>query len=177
MTCIHCEKLVSAKGLCKFHYLQQYREDNKDRLRIQKREYVQSIPGFQKARYERTKEKQLAASAIYYQNNRERVLEASKAWRKANPLAARALGASLTAKRREVERRATPPWADMKAIHQVYKRAAELSEQTGIPHDVDHIVPLQAKKVSGLHVHWNLQPIPASINRSKQNKFSEVHMT
>jgi hypothetical protein len=176
MTCLHCDEPVRAKGMCKFHYLKKYKEDNRDRLRILNRGY-ESTPGYQKARYQRNKEKQLAAKAVYYQNNKQRVIDAIKAWRNANPLDARALGASHTAKRRAVVRRATPQWADMEAILQVYRSAAALTEQTGIPHDVDHIVPLQAKNVSGLHVHWNLQAIPASVNRSKQNKFLEVAMT
>ncbi|HKJ63551.1 MAG TPA: zinc ribbon domain-containing protein [Hyphomicrobiales bacterium] len=66
-------------------------------------------------------------------------------------------------------RQATPPWADLPAIADVYRRAAVLAETTGIPHDVDHIVPLRGKSVCGLHVHWNLRPLPASDNRSKGN--------
>lgn len=64
---------------------------------------------------------------------------------------------------------ATPPWADMRAIKQVYVRAAELTEHTGVEHNVDHIIPLNHPRVCGLHVAWNLRPIPAKPNMSKGN--------
>lgn len=38
--------------------------------------------------------------------------------------------------------------------------------------DVDHIIPLRGKLVSGLHVWNNFAVIPATINRSKRNEYS-----
>ena len=64
---------------------------------------------------------------------------------------------------------ATPPWVDVGAIKAVYEKAAALTAATGIPHDVDHIEPLRGSDRSGLHVHWNLQPMPAALNRGKHN--------
>jgi len=64
--------------------------------------------------------------------------------------------------RRGHERRATPPWADRKAIAALYKEARRLTRETGELHVVDHVVPLIGKiggvqVVSGLHVDYNMQ--------------------
>lgn len=48
--------------------------------------------------------------------------------------------------------------------------ANDRSLQTGIDWHVDHMIPLQAKKVCGLHVWNNLQVIPAFMNLKKNNK-------
>lgn len=69
-----------------------------------------------------------------------------------------------------------PSWLsseDISKIKSIYKMAHNLSEKTGILHHVDHIVPLQGKHVSGLHVPWNLQVISAFENLSKGNSFDE----
>lgn len=68
----------------------------------------------------------------------------------------------------------TPTWqteADRKYMVAMYNLAKAMSKLSGIPHEVDHIVPLQGRNVSGLHVANNLQIIPAKLNRAKLNHF------
>ena len=66
--------------------------------------------------------------------------------------------------------RATPEWRDHEKVLQIYKEARRLTRKTGIPHHVDHIVPLNSRLVCGLHNEFNLQILPATANLSKHNR-------
>ena len=117
--------------------------------------------------------------------SREEVKLAARArtreWNAANPERKRqmdlefveknkALITSYKAKRRATLRQAMPSWLTKDQILQiraVYAEAKRLSDETGIPHDVDHIVPLAGKIVSGLHVPWNLRAIPKIENNRR----------
>lgn len=75
--------------------------------------------------------------------------------------------------RRGLVAQATPKWLtteDWERINKVYVECNEVSQATGIPHEVDHIVPLRGETVSGLHVPWNLQILTAEENRAKGAK-------
>lgn len=70
------------------------------------------------------------------------------------------------AKRRAKQLNATPKWLtneDWTKIKNMYETCPE-------GWHVDHIIPLQGKEVSGLHVPWNLQHLPAKENIIKGNK-------
>lgn len=76
------------------------------------------------------------------------------------------------ARRREADKiRATPAWADLDAIEEFYHAAKSLTLETGIPHVVDHVIPLRGKTVCGLHVENNLQVITKAANLEKGNRF------
>ena len=67
-------------------------------------------------------------------------------------------------------RQATPPWVDRDAIRVVYREARRLTEETGRPHEVDHIHALQGENFCGLHVPWNLRVLERTPNRQKGNR-------
>jgi 5-methylcytosine-specific restriction endonuclease McrA len=64
-----------------------------------------------------------------------------------------------------------PPWADRNAIRKIYLQARQLTIETGIKHEVDHIIPSNHELVCGLHVETNLQILTESENIKKSNLF------
>jgi len=65
----------------------------------------------------------------------------------------------------------TPFWANLEMIQKFYTKAMKLTKKTGIQYDVDHIIPLHGKNVSGLHVENNLQIITHIKNCQKGNSW------
>jgi hypothetical protein len=63
-------------------------------------------------------------------------------------------------------RRATPKWANMKAIREIYETCPDGWQ-------VDHYYPLKGKTVCGLHVENNLRHLTAFDNNSKGNRMPE----
>lgn len=74
-------------------------------------------------------------------------------------------------------KRATPAWLtkeDWKAMNAFYEEAKRLTLETGLRHEVDHIIPLFGKSVSGLHVPSNLQVLTQADNVSKSNRYADL---
>lgn len=81
---------------------------------------------------------------------------------------------ALTAKRRAKIKTASllvgDEWNEF-VCREMYELSHDRTQQTGISWHVDHIVPIQGKSVSGLHVWYNLQVIPAILNMKKNNRY------
>lgn len=119
-----------------------------------------------------TKEAKNKAQTRYRKDNREEINEKHSAYKKAN----RGLSNAQWMKYHANKKNATPPWLtkeqedDIKAMYVLAKKYEKLCN---IRYHVDHIVPLAGKDVCGLHVPWNLQLLPASINMTKGNRHNE----
>jgi hypothetical protein len=98
--------------------------------------------------------------------NKERMKAARKAWRDANKHKSQA----YVRKRQAAQKKRVPNWVtrdDFWLMEEVYELAVLRTKMFGFRWDVDHILPLQGKTVSGLHVPLNLQVIPSVVNSSK----------
>lgn len=67
------------------------------------------------------------------------------------------------------KRQAYSKWANKTEMRKFYELAEERFLETGIKHEVDHIIPLAGKNVCGLHNEFNLQVLTKDENRKKRN--------
>ena len=110
-----------------------------------------------------------ARNSAHYELNKQRSSSRNRTWKRQN----RARCTHRENIRRAALRNATPSWLtqdDLETIELMYSVAGALSAVYGSKFHVDHIIPLQGKSVSGLHVPANLQVIPARDNHKKYNK-------
>lgn len=85
--------------------------------------------------------------------------------------------AALDAKRRASKMQRTPKWltpSELLRIECMYSLASMLNKHGVESWHVDHIIPLQGKKVSGLHVYSNLRVVPSSENLAKGNRYDFI---
>ena len=166
----HCGKgfcPASKKVLGHIHYIQNsdaykanardWRERNPESYERRKLSYF-GRPEIQEKARQKTKE--------WSSKNRDRKRQTDLEFKAKNP----AKVTSYKARYRAARKQATPVWlteSQIADIEAVYKEARALTDQTGTPHEVDHIVPLAGKIVCGLHVPWNLRAIPKVANNRR----------
>lgn len=174
--CSECTRIYQAK----------YRKNNPDILK----KWYKSNPGKTKvycAKYRKNNPGKIKTCIDrWVKANPDKVNDKNTGWRKKNPEKIKKAGITWNknnpgkanaqaAKRRCAKLRRTPKWlteSDWIEIKWAYKIAKDRTKETKIKHVVDHIVPLQGKNVSGLHVPQNLQILTDSENSSKGNRFN-----
>lgn len=102
---------------------------------------------------ERTKERRSLNQAIWRSKNKDRIAD-----------------------HRFARRGRKPSWVTWQDLYRIKKEARRISKETGILHEIDHVLPLISKHVSGLDVPENLRIIPRRSNRSKGNKISSLSL-
>ncbi|PWC10660.1 hypothetical protein B4923_16195 [Brenneria roseae subsp. americana] len=164
-----------------------YREENGQKARdCQRKCYEKNAAAVReksKAYYHANKYSRRVVARSYYQRNKEVIKAASRrrsadkpdecritaaAWRERNRERVR----EYQSRRRAVKRNAVPVWFgewDAFVIQEAYALIKEREADTGIKWQVDHMIPLQAKKACGLHCASNIQVIPECLNLMKRN--------
>ena len=112
----------------------------------------------------------------YYDENYEEVRKCNRKavseFQKRNPAKTTAKTIAYYMKKNQ----SLPKWIskdDISKMRSIYKMCRNISKKTGIPHEVDHIVPINGENVCGLHVPWNLRVIPRDENKKKSNSLIE----
>lgn len=152
-------------------YQRRWRESNPEASAAKQARYRQNSPEKALARFARYQARNREKIEAYREKTRERKSTMGRAYAKANP--AKVL-ANVRVRQCALLSR-TPRWltADHKReMAALYAQAASLTKETGVPHEVDHTIPLRGKYVSGLHVPTNLRVIPRTANRMKGRRLA-----
>lgn len=155
-----------------------WKNDNKEHIALQAKEYYkinkETIAAQKKEYYLKNKDIIKSKNIAYNSANRQSVSKKEAEWRANN----QGRVASNIRKYQASKICRTPVWLtdfDKLKMQCVYSVAAMLTRENKESWEVDHIIPLQGKLVSGLHVPSNLQVIKASSNRIKNNKYEVTH--
>lgn len=193
-TCKNCFSLAQKEYYKKnAEYIKQrvscYGEKNKEEVSLRRKAQYATNPEKAKSRaiewVKNNPERNRKRSAQWHIDNPGKAAARSKEWYKNNKEQAKkfreeyyeknkALFVAHTVKRNLAKLKRTPVWLtefDELKIKCLYQVAAMRTKESGQVWHVDHIIPLQGKLVSGLHVPNNLRVITAFENLSKHNSY------
>lgn len=162
-------RYVSSNGccVCREQNWQRHYKENREEI-IQKRvkyeiERFKNDPEF--------REKERVRLKNYFSENPEKKKEANDKYSKKYPERRK----NSWAKKNYKRKKAANAYSSDELTEFAFEEARELckfrEQATGFPWEVDHVVPLLSDKVCGLHKWTNFAVIPASVNRSKQNRY------
>lgn len=186
----HCKDgLTTQCRLCRRAKTESWRKTNPDKVTVYKQlpeskerarkatakyrsKYPEKIKSYQDL--PSTKENSRKRTYKYYLKNKEQQHLKFKEWYYNNRDKERARRLNYNRKnnglvnaynnyKRAKKLQATPKWVNLEELKQIYINCPD-------GYHVDHIIPLNNKIVSGLHVPWNLQYLPARENIRKSNK-------
>jgi hypothetical protein len=138
-----------------------WQRKNREKVRQTNQNWQKTHPESVKVRQKRWQEANPSA-----------VVKKTQRWQAKNP----GYTTAQVMKRKAKKLNATPAWltaTDYLELESIYAYCGAL-RAVGLNYHVDHIVPLQGKRVSGLHVPWNLQVIHATENLRKHNKLLTI---
>lgn len=140
------------------------------KLTIWRKENCEKVKIHNTHQYKKHSEKIKIQAKKYYIENSDVVKQKQREYQKKNI----SKYIANNAKRELSKKQRTPAWLteeDYWMIEQAYELATLRTKLLGFPWSVDHVIPLQGKNVSGLHVPINLQVISAKANRQKSNRY------
>jgi hypothetical protein len=175
---------AQCKSCCKAsnaaYYLKQ-----KDKITLRNETWKAANPDKIKAaeRKRRSSPEIKVKEAEFRQANRERLRIQQTEWRLRNPEAEKLKGQKWSRANRGIKQaslaryrasklKRTPNWSERDLIGYVYEFCQHLNSENKAKFHVDHIYPLRAEQVCGLHVFSNLQILKGVENNSKGNRIT-----